>query len=47
MNEASSLKMHRCGRTFIYIDVIIDNNNNKKEQDRQSQLRMFIIFTGL
>jgi hypothetical protein len=37
--------MHHCGLTFIRIVVIINNNN--KEQDLQSQLRMFIIFTGL
>jgi hypothetical protein len=36
--------MHHCGLTFIHIIVLINNNN--KEQDRQSQLRMFIIFTG-
>jgi hypothetical protein len=39
MNENSSLKMDHCGLTFIHIAVIINNN---KEQDRQSQLRMFI-----
>lgn len=45
MDEGSSLKMHHCALTFIHIVVLINNNN--KEQDRQSQLTMFIVFTGL
>jgi len=45
MNEISSLQMHHCGLIFIHIVVTINNNN--KEQNRQSQLRIFIIFTGL